>query len=962
MFDAELLWNTLNESSNTFQRSMNQLHRKQTGSYYTALKLTLAMMEEMVSSFDEKKRSELYNMRFLEPCVGTGNFVFAYLRVCKNLGFSNEQNQILLNNIYVCDINSQALEVYKKNLVLFAKQMFNLSLNETYFMSHIGQGLMFDVDASIPEYIPITNVFGQDVVKDGFDIVVTNPPYKNLKAERGHYTTNEQYISDKEKYAAIGKIAGSYFPYSSDGSLNLYKLFVEEIVERYTAPNGVCSLLIPSSILSDKTCSKLRTRIIDECSIKSLRLIAENSDCVDASQALCAVLLHKGEKSTEVLIDGSFDGNNKSDTMVSITDITDQTAGNAFLVLTKEEYHQKKLMQRFPRIKDIPYIFNLRGELDITLNKDSITTEETPFLLYRGRNVGFFQIVDSETKEYVKEEFVHSTSKESYIHQSRMICQQVVNMAKKKRISFTDVQPDCVLANSCNFISIKSNDDGIDYDFLLGILNSSLIEWFFRLTSSNNHINNYEIDNFPIPVYCRQKEQISSLVKEYKKNREPKIYDQIDQLVREAYLGLVKETKDEYVTKQIEERSTQTQTVFHDDNVCLQHLQQDLSYFIPDISLDDCKQILSGQSSSMDLVRKDLQPVSDFDGIVLNNIDTKYRKLALGEVLNHITYKLSDLDLEMIKPVPQGGNWKNIPLETVQKSKRLLRITQTGGRTTLYGRMDYSKPSYTITTYFNRPGNGTYVHPVLNRTISVREAARFQCFPDHYFFYGSKGDYLKQIGNAVPVVLAYNIAKSIKEKTGCSISVDLFSGAGGMTYGFKLAGIKAVIANDIIQNACITLKTNNPEIDVLCGDITKAETKQRIIAAGVAGGADIICGGPPCQGFSLAGWRMADDPRNQLFRDFVDIVSEVNPKVIVFENVEGLLSSQGGKTYNEILALFSELGYNTEGRKLMANHYGAPQRRKRVIILCTRKDLSVLPTDLFPGYITPNLDRQTTAY
>ena len=172
-------------------------------------------------------------MRFLEPCVGTGNFVFAYLRVCKNLGFSKEQNEILLNNIYVCDINSQALEVYKKNLVLFAKQMFNLSLDEAYFMTHIGQGLMFDVDASIPEYIPITNDFSKDVVKNGFDIVVTNPPYKNLKAERSHYITDEQYLGDKEKYATIAKIAGSYFPYSSDGSLNLYKLFVEEIVERY---------------------------------------------------------------------------------------------------------------------------------------------------------------------------------------------------------------------------------------------------------------------------------------------------------------------------------------------------------------------------------------------------------------------------------------------------------------------------------------------------------------------------------------------------------------------------------------------------------------------------------------------------------------------------------------------------------------------------------------------------------
>lgn len=200
----------------------------------------------------------------------------------------------------------------------------------------------------------------------------------------------------------------------------------------------------------------------------------------------------------------------------------------------------------------------------------------------------------------------------------------------------------------------------------------------------------------------------------------------------------------------------------------------------------------------------------------------------------------------MIRPVPQGGSWKDTPQETVQKSKRLSRIFKTGGRTTLYGRIDYSKPSYTITTYFNRPGNGTYVHPVHDRVLSVREAARFQSFPDNYLFCGNKTNTLKQVGNAVPVLMAFNLGKNIREKTDCCTSVDLFSGAGGMTYGFKLAGIKAAIANDFEESACVTLKTNSLEIDVLCGDITKEETKRAIIQAGKNASADIICGGPPC--------------------------------------------------------------------------------------------------------------------
>src|SRR3989344_4523409 len=124
-------------------------------------------------------------------------------------------------------------------------------------------------------------------------------------------------------------------------------------------------------------------------------------------------------------------------------------------------------------------------------------------------------------------------------------------------------------------------------------------------------------------------------------------------------------------------------------------------------------------------------------------------------LFNHVTYSLSDNDLKMVKSIPEGGNWKNIPKSI--PSKRLEQIRRSGGRTTLYGRLSWNKPSYTISTYFNRPGNGTYIHPSEERVISAREAARLQSFPDNYIFEGSKTSYCKQIGNAVPPLLAYFI-------------------------------------------------------------------------------------------------------------------------------------------------------------------------------------------------------------
>lgn len=943
------VWSNIANSSYNFEHSMDPLHRKQTGSYYTALELTYTMMKDLVCSFTSEEKKNIYNMTFLEPCVGTGNFVFAYLVVCKELGLSKEQYVKLIDNIYVCDINEQALDVYKSNLTSLVSNLFGIELDNEYFAGHVFSGLLFNVDSNTPEYIPIETCINSIDVSKGFDIVVTNPPYKNLKAERSHYETDEQYENDRERYTTIGKVAGKHLKYSTTGALNIYKMFVEEITDKYLSSTGYCSLLIPASILTDKSCSKLRKFMFDSCKLHSLRLISEDSNFVDASQALCAIQLHKGKTNTNTIVSGSLSGSVQEEVSIAFEDLVDKNAGNSVLVLSQNEYRIRKIMQKHPTIKALPYILNLRGELDLTLNKKHITKTETPFKLLRGRNIGYYQLIETNETDYVEQEFVDSTAKKEFVHKTRLVCQQIANMAKKRRVSFTLVPENVVLGNSCNFLSVETNDDGVDEYYLLGILNSPLIDWFFKLSSSNNHINNYEIDAFPIPINTKFCSLISNTVQTYLCTPSDDLLQKINALVSAAY-GIVDSVEEVFATA--DDNISQTMLNFH----------RDVKNIIPNIEIDECGAIVEGRASLLDISFQRKPDISSFEKKVLVGLEEKYRGLNNNEVLNHTSFKLSDLDLEMIKSVPQGGSWKDIPQETINKSKRLTRITQTGGRTTLYGRIDYSKPSYTITTYFNRPGNGTYVHPIHERVLTVREAARFQTFPDDYYFCGNKTDMLKQVGNAVPVLLAYCIGKRIVEKTGCHTSVDLFSGAGGMTYGFKLAGINAKISNDFSESACVTLKTNSPEIDVFCGDITKDETKEKIIQTGISENVDIICGGPPCQGFSLAGFRMANDPRNELFRHFVDIVSGVNPKVIVFENVEGILSYQGGETYKNIIELFSELGYNCEGRKLLAHNYGVPQKRKRVILLCVRKDINVSPGELYPDYLTPNEDSQISAY
>ena len=932
-------WNSIGCISKNFELNIDSLERKRTGSFYTDLELTDMMMNELVNIL-KRQNKNIPGLRFFEPCVGTGNFVFSYIKAVCNIGLKKNEIVSLLNNIYVSDINDGALQVYKDLLKKLAYENWNINLSEDYFETHVGNGSLIDVTSNEIQYIGLDSIFSADIIRNGFDIVVTNPPYKNLKAEKSQYDSIDKYHTDKLKYNDITKIVSKHFKCTNNGVLNLYKLFVEEIIDNYSNENALISLLIPSSILSDKTCQKIRTHILNDTKINSIKVIDENNKYIDAQQSLIAICMQKGETTKEFKMIKNYCEKPDDVAIVSIKDIINKSTGNSILAVTEKEYEVLKKIRKFPTIKELNFIHNLRGELDLTANKSYITSEDTNFPLLRGRNIGYYNLVEENKTEFVKCDFLKITKKRCYIENERIACQQIANMKKERRITFSLVPKNNVLGNSCNFITVSENKFGIDIYSLLGLLNTRIINWLFKLTSSNNHVNNYEIDGFPIPINSDELLNISKLTRKFLKSGDEKIIEDIELLAAQAY-GLISKCN-------FNENANQR---------VIREYKEALNYLNLKIDIDEATNILKGLSN----IQLCSSSLDKFSKNVIKGITYKYKSLYNNCLLNHTTFKLSDLDLEMISNVPQGGNWKNIPMKTVEKSERLKRITKTGGRTTLYGRIDYEKPSYTITTYFNRPGNGTYVHPIHERVLSVREAARFQTFQDSYYFFGNKTQLLKQVGNAVPTLLAYQIAKKIKDVTHCTSSIDLFCGAGGMTVGFKAAGINSLLSNDIEESACVTLKINNPEIKVLCGDITNENVKKEIEQVACDGKADVICGGPPCQGFSMAGFRLSDDPRNQLFREFVDIVNRVNPKVIVFENVEGLLSYQGGKTYKEILMLFFELGYSTKGKTLLASEYGVPQKRKRVIIICTRNDLKIDPNSLFPQPITPNEGDAITA-
>lgn len=174
--------------------------------------------------------------------------------------------------------------------------------------------------------------------------------------------------------------------------------------------------------------------------------------------------------------------------------------------------------------------------------------------------------------------------------------------------------------------------------------------------------------------------------------------------------------------------------------------------------------------------------------------------------------------------------------------------------------------------------------------------------------------------------------------------IDLFAGAGGLSYGFGRAGFRVVAANDFDPAACETLALSHPGTKVLCGPIQNFAAVDFLADTKIADGEiDCLVGGPPCQAFSVYNHqRGMHDARSSLFREYLRLVEGLRPKVVVLENVTGITSIANGGAVREIHKRLGELGYHVEHRILKAEEYGVPQERRRILFIGTRLGNRVL--------------------
>lgn len=174
--------------------------------------------------------------------------------------------------------------------------------------------------------------------------------------------------------------------------------------------------------------------------------------------------------------------------------------------------------------------------------------------------------------------------------------------------------------------------------------------------------------------------------------------------------------------------------------------------------------------------------------------------------------------------------------------------------------------------------------------------------------------------------------------------ISTFCGCGGSSLGYRFAGFRELLAIDFEKHACECFRLNFPEVPCWEKDIKNITAEEILNFCNIKKGElDIFDGSPPCQGFSTAGKREINDPRNDLFKEYVRLIRGLEPKIFVMENVSGMVKGSMKGRFKEIILTLKSLNYNVECKKLNAMWYGVPQSRERMFFIGIRKDLNKNP-------------------
>ena len=537
------------------------------GAYYTPpeiadyiVSLTLSpTLEKLAASASTRGVSalqEILSLRTLDPACGTGVFLVsamnAYRRAMKD-GIQNalaggtsrrvlrdsgvtDYDRMIRHNMFGVDIDSGALEVTDVSLRLISQNGTG-SLGESALGESLKQGnslislkglngksdygtFFRNPDSRSP--FEWQDEYGDILGNGGFDFIVMNPPYERLKPNLAEFLRERLLTGEREihmaNYAKYKERMGEdvrYFRTSGEYQLSnrytidTHRLFIERTLQ-LCRDGGNIGFIVPSTILGDLSSYNLRSALIRENTLQTVDDFPETSRLFEGvTQAVSVITLERGgkTKSFSAKFGLSDVDEAKSRNHIRLPAGKIETAVGPYLSIPQVDKVGWKLLTKLhkqPSISSLSWLSVKRGELDLTLNRDCITSEVTDFRLIRGSNISRYSLLN---RRGTKNEFVDikrlrkklgSSPRAAHINRDRIACQQVSNRAQRWRLKFASVPPNNVLANSCNYLVDDLLTDKSRQLYLLGVLNSELMNWRFSLTNTNNHVSTRELSQLPI--------------------------------------------------------------------------------------------------------------------------------------------------------------------------------------------------------------------------------------------------------------------------------------------------------------------------------------------------------------------------------------------------------------------------------------------------------------------------------
>jgi Alw26I/Eco31I/Esp3I family type II restriction m6 adenine DNA methyltransferase len=546
---------------------------------------------------------DILSLRTLDPACGTGVFLLsalnAYTRAMKE-GIQNaldggisrqelrnsgimEYKQKIRYNMFGVDIDYGALEVTDVSLRLLSQNVAGQqsvsalggSLKQGNSLISLkgldGKSDHSDFFRNADSRSPFEwyDEFGGILENGGFDFIVMNPPYERLKPNLAEFLRERLLTGEREihmenfsKYKErIGedvryfRSSGEY-QLSNKYTIDTHRLFIERTLQLAREGSSI-GFIVPSTILGDLSSHQLRSSLIRENNLKTVDDFPESSRLFEGvTQSVSVITLERG--GTTKSFSAKFGLNDideaKSRNNIPIPAGKIEHAVGPSLSIPQVDRVGWRLLSKLhnqPSISSLNWLSVKRGELDLTLDKDCITHDSTDFRLIRGSNISRYSLIDRKGKEpeFVEIERLRTklgrSPRAAHINHHRIACQQVSNRTQRWRLKFVSVPPNVVLANSCNYLVDHEHSDKFHRLFLLGVLNSELINWRFGLTNTNNHVSTRELNQLPlVSIETSPSQEIAlQLVEEVKRVKSACTTPMIEALVFSLYGFSTSETK-----------------------------------------------------------------------------------------------------------------------------------------------------------------------------------------------------------------------------------------------------------------------------------------------------------------------------------------------------------------------------------------------------------------------------------